>query len=69
MSRVDEEVMENYQNNVELVTLESGEAHLQFKLPWSRNPVIKKDNYGQAKSVLLRLRDKLRSQLELRSKN
>ena len=47
--------MQDYRNNVQVITLENGEAHLQFKLPWPRNPVAMKDDYDQAKSVLLRL--------------
>jgi len=41
---------------VQLVTLDNGEPHLQFKLPWAHNATSMKDNYQQAKNVLLRLR-------------
>jgi len=68
MSRVDEKVLEGYKNSVKLVTLDNGEPHLQFNLPWAHDPAIMKDNYWQAKNVLLRLRSKLESQPELCSK-
>ena len=68
MSRVDEAVLRNYEENVQLVTLSDGKSHLQFSLPWSRDPAIMKDNYSRARDVLLRLKNRLNSRPELRSK-
>ena len=68
MSRVDEVVLRNYEENVQLITLSDGKSHLQFSLSWSRDPAIMKDNYSQARDVLLRLKNKLSSRPELRSK-
>ena len=68
MSRVDEAVLKRYQDTVQLVTLDNGESHLQFSLPWARDPAIMRENYQQAKNVLLKLRGKLEGQPELAAK-
>ena len=65
MSRVDEAVLKRYQDTVQLVTLENRESHLQFRLPWAHDPATMKENYQQAKNLLLKLRGKLEGQPEL----
>ena len=68
MSRTNEAVLKKYQDSVKLVTLDNGEHHLQFNLLWARNPIVMRDNYQQAKNVLVRLRRKLQNQPELSAK-
>ena len=61
MSRTDEAVLKKYQDSFKLVTLDNGEHHLQFNLPWARDPVVMQDNYQQAKNVFVKLRQKLQN--------
>ena len=68
MSGTDEAVLKKYPDSVKLVSLDNGEHHLQFNLPWARDPVVMHDNFQQAKNVLVRLRRNLESQPKLGAK-
>ena len=68
ISNQDEAVLNHYRNTVEEIKLDNGETHLQFRLPWAKDPTIMKDNFKQAKDALLRKRKKLSSQPDLKSK-
>ena len=68
MSITDEEVLKFYRDTVEKVVLENGETHLQFKLPWAKDPKSMPNNYFQAKTALMKLQSKLKDQPEIRDK-
>ena len=65
MRRNDEEVLHSFRDNVQFVTKENGEVHLQFNLSWARDPATMKNNYYQVKNVLLKPRHKLDAHPEL----
>ena len=61
ISNQDEAVLNHYRNTVEEIKLDNGETHLQFRLPWAKDPTTMKDNFEQAKDALLRTRKKMSS--------